>query len=182
MAPVIRISDELYGRLEALARGFDTPAAVIERLLNGEDPDPPTAPIAQLTHRSNASAPNKTPGRRAITPEMTELVIQLGDRIYAGNMRAQDAKKSLVEIGMNPGSAVMYLIAYRSLLVGEVFKRGMKILDSRLMFAHIKKKYGMKTFALAIKSYALHLRCLEADGYSVGNKHRFLAEMKAGLE
>ena len=32
--PVIRISDELFSRLEAYAVGFDTPAAVIERLLN----------------------------------------------------------------------------------------------------------------------------------------------------
>jgi hypothetical protein len=32
--PVIRISDELFSRLEAYAVGFDTPSAVIERLLN----------------------------------------------------------------------------------------------------------------------------------------------------
>lgn len=48
--PVIRISDELFSRLEAYAVGFDTPAAVIERLLNERenkhdrvesDPPPP---------------------------------------------------------------------------------------------------------------------------------------------
>ncbi len=32
--PVIRVSDELFSRLEAYAVGFDTPSAVIERLLN----------------------------------------------------------------------------------------------------------------------------------------------------
>lgn len=34
MCPVIRISDELYARLESHAVGFDTPAALIERLLD----------------------------------------------------------------------------------------------------------------------------------------------------
>jgi hypothetical protein len=34
MPPVIRIPDALYARLEKHAQGFDTPAAVIERLLN----------------------------------------------------------------------------------------------------------------------------------------------------
>lgn len=33
MCPVIRISDELYAKLEELAVGFDTPANVIERLV-----------------------------------------------------------------------------------------------------------------------------------------------------
>jgi len=34
MSPVIRISDELYTRLESHAVGFDTPSALIERLLD----------------------------------------------------------------------------------------------------------------------------------------------------
>jgi hypothetical protein len=34
MSPVIRISDNLHKRLEKHAVGFDTPASVIERLLN----------------------------------------------------------------------------------------------------------------------------------------------------
>lgn len=34
MSPIIRISDELYGRLENHAVGFDTPANVIERALD----------------------------------------------------------------------------------------------------------------------------------------------------
>jgi len=34
MPPVIRVPDEIYSRLEQYAKGFDTPANVIERLLN----------------------------------------------------------------------------------------------------------------------------------------------------
>ena len=32
--PTIRISEELFARLESYAKGFDTPSSVIERLLN----------------------------------------------------------------------------------------------------------------------------------------------------
>lgn len=34
MCPVIRVSDELFARLESYAIGFDTPSSVIERLLD----------------------------------------------------------------------------------------------------------------------------------------------------
>ena len=34
MSEVIRISESTYKRLESLARGFDTPGNVIERLLD----------------------------------------------------------------------------------------------------------------------------------------------------
>ena len=34
MCPVIKVSDELFARLESCAIGFDTPSAVIERLLD----------------------------------------------------------------------------------------------------------------------------------------------------
>jgi hypothetical protein len=34
MCPVIRVSDELFARLESYAIGFDTPSAVIERFLD----------------------------------------------------------------------------------------------------------------------------------------------------
>ena len=38
--PVIRISNELYKRLESQAQGFDTPASVIERLLDASENKP----------------------------------------------------------------------------------------------------------------------------------------------
>jgi hypothetical protein len=37
VSPVIRISDSLYRRLEGYAEGFDTPALVIEKLLDDHD-------------------------------------------------------------------------------------------------------------------------------------------------
>lgn len=57
MSPVIRISDELYTRLEQHAEGFDTPANVIERLLDTHEEIP-------IDERKNIPSPIR---RRDIT-------------------------------------------------------------------------------------------------------------------
>lgn len=54
MSQVIRVSDELYHRLESLAEGFDTPNNVVQRLLDfydrGEESKPKTSvPVKSLT-------------------------------------------------------------------------------------------------------------------------------------
>jgi hypothetical protein len=56
MSQVIRISDKIYERLESLAKGFDTPGNVIERLLIiydnqsklGSDGSPGTSPNIKI--------------------------------------------------------------------------------------------------------------------------------------
>src|SRR3989338_9033625 len=52
--PVIRVTYELYRRLEAKAQGFDTPSSVIERLLDASEGD--TTPRS-FTETSTASRP-----------------------------------------------------------------------------------------------------------------------------
>lgn len=46
MSPVIRVSDDLFARLESHAQGFDSPANVIERLLNSFEGIEDNAPTA----------------------------------------------------------------------------------------------------------------------------------------
>jgi len=52
MSQVIRISSELYSRLKQHATGFDTPANVIEKLLNH---------VEGIAHKSSTAQPNVTP-------------------------------------------------------------------------------------------------------------------------
>jgi len=47
MSPVIRISDDLYRRLEILAEGFDTPSNVIEKLLNEKGVNLPNSSLVE---------------------------------------------------------------------------------------------------------------------------------------
>lgn len=59
MSPVIRVPDDLYSRLEQHAKGFDTPANVIETLLNhfeGIDPKTSnTAPAQDVTKKRDTT-------------------------------------------------------------------------------------------------------------------------------
>lgn len=178
MAPVIRVSDELYGKLANLAVGFDTPSNVIERLLDENKSAKPAQPAIQpATIRTRPSQ------RGSITKEMAMLTCKLGDKIFLGEMRIPDAKKMLMEIGMNEASAAMYLSAYRGMLVGEVFRRGVSMVNSRRMFEHIKKTYGKNGIGKAVKSYDLHLKEFEAAGYGerTRSKRAFLSQMRGWL-
>jgi hypothetical protein len=84
---------------------------------------------------------------------------------------------------MNEASAAMYLSAYRGMLVGEVFRRGISMVNSRCMFEHIKKTYGKNGIPKGIKAYNLHLKELEAAGYGkrTRSKRAFLSQMRGWL-
>lgn len=53
--PVIRVTDELYRRLEAKAQGFDTPSSVIERLLDAAEGYTTSKPSTTLSEASRPS-------------------------------------------------------------------------------------------------------------------------------
>ncbi len=57
MSQVIRISDELYQRLEALASGFDTPSNVIETILDAYEDMTPNLNTRNNTSRSQEIQP-----------------------------------------------------------------------------------------------------------------------------
>ena len=57
MSQVIRISDELYKRLEAYASGFDSPSNVIETILNAyEEQNPDFQPNINALNHSEVEA------------------------------------------------------------------------------------------------------------------------------
>ncbi|MBA1446644.1 MAG: hypothetical protein FE835_17420 [Gammaproteobacteria bacterium] len=57
MSQVIRISDELYKRLEALASGFDTPSNVIETILDAYEDIIPNLKTRNNTSQSQGIQP-----------------------------------------------------------------------------------------------------------------------------
>jgi hypothetical protein len=69
MCPVIEIPDELFARLESYAVGFDTPAAVIERLLNEHEKN-------ENNSSSNESVTFLKPEFRAVSSEVASVVEQ----------------------------------------------------------------------------------------------------------
>lgn len=80
MSQVVRISETIYKRLESLARGFDTPGSVIERLLDfykksGGKLDTPPPPRIKV----RLSRGEKTPSKDYYQPILKALV-DLGGR------------------------------------------------------------------------------------------------------
>lgn len=80
--PTIRVSDELFARLETYAKGFDTPASVIERLLDeleacsGKPTEPSdTAAKLQPAHRKElVFLPSEAEFRRQLLIHKRALV------------------------------------------------------------------------------------------------------------
>src|SRR5690554_7237911 len=77
--PVIRISESLYQRLSAHAEGFDSPASVIERLLDqieGVDPKPASDHEATLMTRPELHFhPSEELFRKGLIEGKTGLVV-----------------------------------------------------------------------------------------------------------
>lgn len=57
--PVLRVSQGLYSRLEAHAKGFDTPAQVIERILNAFEGNNPSITTTLSETEQVATSPPK---------------------------------------------------------------------------------------------------------------------------
>ncbi len=58
MSQVIRISDQLFKRLEKYAQGFDTPAKVIEKILDEYEGVESINPDLDMIEPSNHFGPN----------------------------------------------------------------------------------------------------------------------------
>lgn len=67
MAPVIRLSDVIYKRLEAQAIGFDAPSNVIERLMDFYE-------IHQKDSKKSNSTPTVTTSIVGITPSINRII------------------------------------------------------------------------------------------------------------
>lgn len=172
MAPVIRVSDELYTELESMAVGFDTPAAVIERLMDAHrsNNDVRREPLPANT---DMPMPKKS-GRKKITETMALKAGKLGEQMFQGNLLNEAAKKVLVDMGMNSSSAHIYLYNFVAMRKGKVFKRGMKTEDIGIFLDFIEKRFGDAALAIAAPSLKLHIEYLEALGYSVPKRRALL--------
>lgn len=179
MAKMIEISDELYEQLAGLAVRFDTPASVIQRLIEAK----PILP----EHRVEVSGPRtgdpalEVKEVKAITFEMANEACRFGDMLEANKVSHDEARESLVKIGMNRSSAHIYLYNFLALRRGKVFKRGMKVSDIELFLDYIGTKYGNSALELALEAFERHIVYAERAGVSSAKKRPLLKTMKVRL-
>ena len=151
MAPVIRISENLYEKLARHAEGFDKPENVITKLLQtyeSSHPQKKESPIPLFPEE-------KSKGQ--ITDEYIEACCTYGKLVCNEMCKIQDAKEKIGKMGMNKSSAYMYLTAYRSMRHGEVFKRNISSKAMSFFLDHIRLKHGSAGLEKAIRSAELNV-------------------------
>lgn len=193
MTPVIRISDSLHEKLSRLAVGFDTPAGVIERLVDEKLPGSGVDGMENLevakSSNFNSIIENtqkvvtvNSPKRRRVLPEHVDLACELGAKICHNKMRKKDGVDELVRKGMNPNTATIYLGNYIAMTKGGVFKVTLKAEDVRKFLDFIRKNHGDKVFVDAVSIFEQHLEYMRKHAPRSSKKEELLKEMQEQVQ
>ena len=165
--PVIRISDELYKKLESLAIGFDTPQNVIERLVEkAEGID--TEEIDTEQEEYQQSKKNTWRSKRttsATTFDVVKQIYPLAKDVFEQKADIYDARDTLVrDAGMNPASALMYVQAFLGMMEGECYKRAINGTATEYFLEMILADYGQGALKKALSSVDEHIEYYESHG------------------
>ena len=161
--PVIRISNELYAKLESLANGFDTPQNVIERLIaktegtnmKQEEPQQGT----EITRRSKRTT-------SGITLDVIKQIYPLAKDVFEQRADIYDAHNTLVEdVGMNEATAMIYLQIFQNMMKGECYKRSINGATTEYFLEMILADYGQEAFKTALSSVDKYIKNYESHGW-----------------
>ncbi len=151
MCPVIRIPDDVYQRLEGLAEGLDTPANVIEKLLNHKE----GKKVEQYTDKKS----NK------INKEIIESMYLQAKAVYEGELSIIDAQAVLVDsFDMDAGSARYYINNFQKIMAGECYQRTMNGLATNYFLEKIHSDFGNQKLRLALDAIEKHIDYYETFG------------------
>jgi len=149
--PVIRISDSLYKKLESLAKGFDTPQNVIERLIEK------TEGVYMEQEENNQ--------RKKITLDIIKQIYLRAKDVFSQKDDINNAQYILVkDTGMNSGSAKMYIQAFLKMMVGEHYKRTINGTATEYFLKNIRDDFGQQALEQALASVEKHIEYYEGLG------------------
>ena len=149
--PVIRISDSLYEKLGSLAKGFDTPQNVIERLVGKvEGVDMKQEKIRQSNR---------------ITLDIIKQIYPLAKDVFEHKLDVNRAQDILIkDTGMNPGSAKYYLQTFQKIMDGECYKRTINGPATEYFLEMIHADFGQEALIKAFSSVEKHTEYYEGLG------------------
>lgn len=166
MCPVIRISDQLYQKLAEMAVGFDTPANVIERLINQHCPE-----------KNYKKSYKDKQERRKFTQEIIEEIGHLGKDIYEEKLSIPEAQARMErQFNVHPGSVRMYLENFQKMVAGQCYKRAMNAAATDFFLKEIYAAYGEKALAAALSAVSQHVEYYESFSTGKLRKIRSLYE------
>ncbi len=91
--------------------------------------------------------------KKKITEEMVSFLYMKFKEVQEGKISLEEAKESVVnEQGMNPSSAIMYLVGLQDMVEGKVYKRRIADKDVKFFLNKIKQDYNKEIFINSIKS------------------------------
>ena len=154
----IRVSDDLYKKLESLAVGFDTPQNVIERLVEKvEGIDTEEIRIKQERGQQSKRIPLNLDVIKQVYLLAKDAFEQKGDRYDVRDTLVKDA-------GMNPASAMMCVQALFGMMKGECYKRSINGTATEYFLEMILADYGQEALKTALSSVYEHIEYYESHG------------------
>ncbi len=177
--PAITIPQELYDRLGALSTSFnDTPANVIERLLNEKKENP-------MTLKNKTTQNNKLPARKLITMKEIRAVYPVAKEVHAGNKKIEDAVEYLVkEVGMNENSAKIYIKFFVKLKEGNLHRNKMTAKSIAVIYFlnKIHADDGIDGLKTALDSLRKHIQYRINEGLTNRGYPNVYADFSAKLK
>ncbi len=177
--PAITIPQELYDRLGALSTSFnDTPANVIERLLNEKKENP-------MTLKNKTTQNNELPARKLITMKEIRAVYPVAKEVHAGNKKIEDAVEYLVkEVEMNENSALIYIKFFVKLKEGNLHRNKMTAKSTAVIYFlnKIRADDGIDGLKTALDSLRKHIQYRIDEGLTSRGYPKVYADFSAKLK
>lgn len=92
-----------------------------------------------------------------IEPKHWKAAYKLGIQIYKGEIRLTDGRNALVELGVNPNSAVSLLNNLRHMLRGTLYTRAMSTATTDDYLTWIRRDHSGAVYANAISAVRQHI-------------------------
>ena len=150
---IIPESSKLYKKLAKLAKTFETPESVLERVIDAYD-----APMQNKITSTKLAKPKKK-----ITLDVVKEIYPRAKDVYEGRIDLDKALNEL-EDKINKGSAWMYINTFKAMREGKSYTRNMNTAATRYFLEQIFKDYREEGLELALQALNEHIKYFESLG------------------
>ncbi len=147
---IIPESSRLYKKLANLAKVFESPESVLERVIDAYD--------APMEDKPTNTKPVKP--KQKITLEVVKEIYPKAKDVYEGRIELDEALDYLEKI-MYRGSALMYVNIFKAMRQGESYTRTMNTDATRHFLEQIRKDYQEEGLELALQALNAHIEYFE---------------------
>ncbi len=152
---IIPESSKLYEKLANLAKVFESPESVLERIIDAYDSPMEDKPTNTKPTNTKIAKP-----KQKITLDVIKEIYPLAKDVYEGRKKLDDALNELEKI-MYRGSALMYVNVFKAMRQGESYTRTMNTTATRYFLEQIREDYQEEGLKLALNALNAHIEYFE---------------------